>query len=165
MARLHSWQRGAADLVSVAVSVTLMAVVFAGTTASFLYGREALTREEHFKAVAYYLRGQMEEVQTAIALVDGATNPNSSRSVISENWVNYPPHKIGGTSQEDPISITISRKATRVDLTETGPGDDYYLIEMKAQWRERDLVENTRNGTGKAETLLFRTAFVARRGL
>jgi hypothetical protein len=165
MARFHSWQRGAADIVSVAVGLTLMAVVFAGTTASFLYGREALIREEHFKAVAYLLRGQMEEVQTAIAIVDNATNANSSRNVLSENWYNYPAQKIAGSSREEPISVTIGRKATRVDLPETGDGDDYYLIEMRAQWRERDLAENGRNGLGKFETLSLKTAFVARRGL
>lgn len=166
MARQHSWQRGAADLVSVGVGLTLLAVVFAGTTASFLYGREAMTREEYFKAAAYILRGKMEEVQTAIALVDDATNPRSARNLFCSEWVNYPPYTIEDRDDRHKhIVVTVSRKVRGEDLPETGEGWDYFSIEMRAQWQMRDFVEDRQDESGKAETLIFKTAFVARRGL
>lgn len=167
MARHHSWQRGAADLVSVAVGLTLLAVVFAGTTASFIYGREALAREEHFKVAAYFLRGETEEVQAAMGLVDAATQPDTPQSLLTgDNWVFCDSRIIEkNDGREEAIMVTISRKAKAVDLPETGPVVDYYLLEMRAQWRERDFAEDRQSEPGKLEELKFKTAVVVRRGL
>ena len=166
MARHHLLQRGAADLVSVAVGLTLLAVVFAGTTASFLYGREALAREEHFKTVAYFLRGETEEVQAAMGLVDAAANPDNTQNLLSLEWKFCDSRTIEkNNGREEAIMVTISRKAKAENLPETGEGYDYFLLEMRAQWRERDFAEDRQSEPGKLEELKFMTAVVVRRGL
>jgi hypothetical protein len=145
----------------------MLAIVFAGTAGSFIYGRAALAREEHFKAVAYLLRGKMEEVQSVMQMVDAARDPYSPRSQMGA--FTYPPYTIEDyrLRREKPISVTIQRRAIRQeDLPETGIGTvDYYVLTMDATWRERDLPEDGGGGPGKLDTLTFVTAFVARGNL
>jgi hypothetical protein len=166
MVRFRSWQRGAADLVSVAVGLTLLAIVFAGTAGSFVYGREALAREEHFKQVAYMLRARMEEVQAAIEMVSGARTPGDPRCLLGGQV--YPVEEIESNMRYDnptrkPIRVTIQRMPIdTVNLVDTGPALDYYVLTMKATWREHDLPEDRRTEPGKDESLTFTTAFVVR---
>jgi hypothetical protein len=161
MVRHRQWQRGAADLVSVGVGLAMLSIVFAGTTGSFIYGREALARQEHFKAVAYLLRSKMEEVQAAIQLVQKARDPNDPQNLLGD-YTYYPPRMIeGNLGREKQIAVYIHRRPVQqVDLVETGEGVDYYVLTMDANWHERDYAEDSRNSTGKSETLTFTTAFV-----
>jgi hypothetical protein len=59
--RIRRLERGAADLVTVAVGMTIVAIAAIGTSYSLLYGREALIHQEHYKTALYKLRGFMEE--------------------------------------------------------------------------------------------------------
>ena len=158
--RHRHWQRGAADLISVGVGLTMLAIVFAGTTGSFIYGREALARQEHFKVVAYLLRAKMEEVQAAVSLVGKARDSNNPQNLLRETT--YPAIMIeGNQGREKQIAVYIHRYAIdQEDLPETGEGVDYYILKMTASWRERDLAEDRRSSPGKTETLSFTTAFV-----
>ena len=161
MVRHRQCQRGAADLVSVGVGLAMLAIVFAGTAASFVYGREALTREEHFKAVAYLLRAKMEEVQSAMQLVTAARE-SGPQSLMGE--YDYPPVYLDESMRlrEKLIVVYIHRRPVdAVDLAETGMGTiDYYVLTMDANWHERDYAEDGRGGPGKQERLSFTTAFV-----
>jgi hypothetical protein len=160
MVRHRQWQRGAADLVSVGVGLAMLAIVFAGTTGSFIYGREALARQEHFKAAAYLLRSRMEEVQAAIQLIERARDSNDPLNMLRE--FTYPAVLIEGNRGRDKqIAVFIHRRPVdQVDLPETGVGTDYYVLTMDASWRERDLAEDRRSSPGKTEVLTFTTAFV-----
>jgi len=161
MVRHRQWQRGGADLVSVGVGLAMLSIVFAGTTGSFIYGREALARQEHFKAVAYLLRSKMEEVQAAVQLIQKARDSNHPQNQLRA--YTYPPIMIekGYLGREKQIAVYIHRwKVEEVDLMETGEGTDYWVLTMDASWRERDFAEGSRNSPGKLETLTFTTAFV-----
>ncbi len=59
--RIRKWERGAADLVTIAVGLTIVAITAIGTSYSLLYGRQALIQQEHYKTALYKLRGFMEE--------------------------------------------------------------------------------------------------------
>ncbi len=55
------------------------------------------------------------------------------------------------------VSATLSRdRIDAVDLPETGAGDDYYIITVRAHWVERN---------GMVQDLAFRTAIFAQRAL
>jgi hypothetical protein len=159
--RLRQWQRGAADLVSVGVGLAILAIVFAGTAGSFIYGREALARQEHYKAAAYLLRAKMEEVQAAMQLV-AAAREAGIQSMLGE--YTYPPVYLeNNLGREHAIAVTIHRQRVYVAyLPETGDPPDYYVLTMDASWRERDYAENRRSDPGKLETLTFQTAFVVK---
>lgn len=162
MVRLRSWQRGAADLVTLGTSLAVLAIVFAGTAASFQYGREALTREEHYKAAAYILRSKMEEVQAGIQMIDAARDGSRSNNLLSE--FDYPPIPLeNNLGRERAVYVYVHRyPVTEFDLIETGPGTDYFILKMKASWRYRDMAENTRSDPGKLDELTFTTAFAVR---
>lgn len=162
MVRLRHWQRGFTDLVSVGVGLAILAIVFAGTAGSFIYGRATLAREEHFKVVAHLLRGKMEEVQSAMQLVDDARNPYSPRNLLRRQT--YPPVMIERNDRRDkPIAVTIERlPVDTVNLAETGGVLDYYVLTMRATWREHDLAVDASVRPGKMDSLIFITAFVAR---
>jgi hypothetical protein len=162
MIRHRHWQRGSADLISVGVGLLMLAIVFAGTTGSFIYGREALARQEHFKVVAYLLRAKMEEVQAAVQLVQKARDDNDPQNVLRE--YTYPPIMIeSNRGREKQIAVYIHRRPVdQVDLTETGEGVDHYVLTMDASWHERDYAEDRRSSPGKQEKLSFTTAFVVR---
>ncbi len=68
MLRKKVWQRGSADLISVAVGMTILAIVTGGTAAAMVYGRELTAHEEHYKTAAYALRGAMEAGPGRIAV-------------------------------------------------------------------------------------------------
>ncbi|MCX6600252.1 MAG: hypothetical protein NT025_01660 [bacterium] len=160
MLRHRHWQRGGADLVSVGVGLTMLAIVFAGTTGSFIYGREALARQEHFKVVAYLLRAKMEEVQAAMQLVQKARDNNDPQNLLGECI--YPPIMMeSNQGREKQIAVYIHRrKVEEMRLPETGDIVAYYVLTMDASWHERDQAEDRRSSPGKLETLSFTTAFV-----
>jgi len=159
MLRHRHWQRGGADLVSVGVGLTMLAIVFAGTTGSFIYGREALARQEHFKVVAYLLRAKMEEVQAAMQLVQKARDDTDSQNLLGEQI--YTPVMIESNhGREKQIAVYIHRRKVEEKRSETGDVVNYYILTMDASWHERDQAEDRRSSPGKLETLSFTTAFV-----
>jgi hypothetical protein len=160
MARKWSLQRGSADLVSVAVGVTILAIVMAGTAGSMVYGREALMREEHYKAAAYLLHGKMEEAQATLHLIPAASDPSHLQPL---NWGQFPIEISRDRGGITPINVRITQDLIeRVDLPETGVNWDYYVITMHANWRERDYAEDARTGAGQDREITLKTAVVLR---
>jgi hypothetical protein len=161
MVRHRHWQRGSADLISVGVGLTMLAIVFAGTAGSFIYGREALARQEHFKAVAYLLRAKMEEVQAAMQLVQKARDDNDPQNLLRAET--YPPRMIeSNLGRDKQIAVYIQRRPVEPAYLRAEMGEVviYYVLTMDASWHERDQAEDRRSGPGKLETLSFTTAFV-----
>lgn len=160
----QTWQRGAADLVSVGVGMLILAIVLAGTTASMVWGRDAITHQEHYKAAAYILRGKMEEVQMAMQLEPQARDQHSPNSFMAAFDYDPIPLDLGSDrSGTEPVYVYIHRNAVvPVYLPETGPELDYYVLTMSARWRERDFAANLREDRGKEQEIVFTTAFVVR---
>jgi hypothetical protein len=156
MLRKKVWQRGGADLVSVAVGMVILAIVTAGTASALVYGRELTSHEEHYKAAAFALRGVMEEVQGELEYVQAARDQVNLNSTRIYAYVNLDdPSDYHGNVRV--VRATISRdRVEPVDLQETGPGYDYYLITVRASWTERN---------GMPNEMAFHTAIFAQRAL
>lgn len=157
MARKRKWQRGSADLVSVACGLTILAIVTAGTSAAMVYGREALVREEHYKAAAYALRGVMEEVQGELIYVDRA---RESQYLGPRLFPDVPLDRVDDHSGINrPVICHLSRDMVQqVYLPETGESLDYYIVTCRANWVERDYAEDARGGSGERREIVFTTA-------
>jgi hypothetical protein len=155
MLRKKVWQRGSADLISVAVGMTILAIVMGGTAAAMVYGRELTAHEEHYKTAAYALRGVLEEAQGELEYVDdarGRENLNATR-IMGRVALDEATDRSGVKI----VTATLSRdRIDAVDLPETGLGDDYYIITVRAHWIERN---------GMVQDLAFRTAIFAQRAL
>lgn len=149
------WQRGSADLISVAVGMTILAIVTGGTAAAMVYGRQLTAHEEHVKAAAYVLRGILETAQGELEYVDEARARESLNSVRNMGrWALDEGADHGGV---EVVTAAVTRdRVDAVDLPETGPGDDYYIVTVRAHWIERN---------GMVQDLAFRTAIFAQRAL
>ncbi|MBU0507573.1 hypothetical protein KKH27_01870 [bacterium] len=161
----RTWQSGAADLISVAVGMAILSIVVAGTSAAMIYGRDALLREEHAKAAAYLLRGEMEKFQAGLQVVDDARNADYGRSYLNTLETSAPiaidtRADRGGDHQQ--VFVTIRRERVRyVDPLVQGSG---YIIEAKATWTEPDLAGSRRTG-GSQREIKFKTATVVKQEL
>jgi len=156
----RSIQRGSADLVSVAVGLTVLAIVMAGTASSMVYGRSALIKEEHYKAAAYLLRGKMEEEQASLQLIDEA---RLSRNLQPMDWGLHYIEMSNDRSGIRPIQVHITQDAIDwTDLPETGRNIDYYTITMHATWRERDDASDNRTEPGQVREITLTSSVVTR---
>lgn len=133
-------ERGAADLVSVAVGLTIIAITVVGTSYSLLYGRQALIHQEHYRAALYKLRGFMEEEtarlkfsQTYQADLNWQESPNE----LQEFALDLP------TDRDGDIQVTTARiyreRFDEIDVPTTTRAPDYYRITGKAEWQEAGL--------------------------
>jgi hypothetical protein len=160
----RNWQRGVADIVSLGVGILILGITTAGTTASMVYSREILTRQEHYKAAAFKLRGAMEEVIGKIEM-----NPNGWRN----NPENLKAKFLRIEALEDPrdrdgihpIYVTISQdRIEDVNLPETEP-IDYYHVTLRASWYERDMPDSRNVNNRMARRIAFTTSVVLREDL
>jgi hypothetical protein len=151
----------------------LLGIVTAGTSAAMVYGREALIRQEHYKAAAYILRGMMEQAQGELQYVDEA------RGDRNLGQLTYPDKPLDlaaerGTSVQR-VMVTVSRDVVEeVDDPRNGPRmgnngqvkpPDFYRLRMHAQWRERDYAENLRDEAGIIREITMETAVLVRADL
>jgi hypothetical protein len=147
MAQRLKWQRGMVDMVSLGVGMLLLGIVTAGTTASMVYGREALLREEHYKVAANILRGKMEERIAEIQLVQASRTRSKCGTVQYLPGISLDaPGDRGGVRMV--VCYLTQEKVDSTDLPETGIGTDYYTIYMKAVWNERPYAENGHDRQG-----------------
>jgi hypothetical protein len=160
MAKWTKLQRGSADLITVAVGLLIMAVVTAGTSAAMVYGREMLLREEHYKAAAYLLRGQMEAQQTALLIPEGRIDLSAKDHYLSKPLdLDSDRNRVGIR----PVYCVFSRK--KVDAIHNpqlgSTAVAYYRFTISASWTERDLAEGNRNQL-KTYSMSLTTSFVPR---
>lgn len=155
------WQRGAADLVSLMAGMTILSIVVAGTAASMIYGREALLREEHYKAAAYLLRGWMEHEQGKIHAIPTAVE----RMQTTEIRIGSFPLDLSSDREGNilPVVATVFRAPVQLrNLPETAELVDWYQLTMRVIWTERDYAESRRNRSGITRSISFTTSFVTR---
>jgi hypothetical protein len=135
-------------MVSVGVGVLLMAIVTAGTSAAMVYGREALLRQEHYKAAAYILRSLMEQQQAELQLVEQARSGTGSLTGrdFGTQYLDTDRDR-GSGNRIEKVAVSLWREPIDpVDdlMNGTNPVQrpDYYHIKLHARWTERDYAED-----------------------
>ncbi len=138
--RIRKLERGAADLITVAIGLTIIAITAIGTSYSLLYGRQALIHQEHYKTALYKLRGFMEE-QTARVRYTGASTASYRSDLL---WMMSPQEQTAEldtrTDRDGNMNVT-PVKLTRepfelVDDPLTSYNPDYFRLRATASWEE-----------------------------
>ena len=150
--RHRKCQRGAIDLMQVAVAFLMITVAVVGTTYAMFYGRQAIIRQEHRKVALYHLRQYVEEWNARI-LIEASEIPagemlggSDAKVVVDLDDSSVP--------ERAKVRATLSREQTvAVDLPETGVGIDYYRLGFTVTWHEND---------GMDQSILIRTSMVQR---
>jgi hypothetical protein len=158
MTRRRKWQSGTVDLVSVAVGMVILSIAVAGTSAAMIYGRDILMRQEHYKAVAYLLRGEMEKKQWELVGVIQVDDDRAFGSKTQYTDLNTSTEHGRGSRV---IRVTIVQQPILKHFDNSGILDYYYLT-MYATWAEPTLAGADR-GELQERQIKFSTA-VARRG-
>jgi hypothetical protein len=149
-------------MVSIGVGVILLGIVTAGTSAAMVYGREAMIRQEHYKAAAYILRSMMEQTQNELQIITAART--SVGAFQAKEWPNMAsldgPQDRGVGNPTKHVLVTIRRDVIEPvdDLSNNPPnGVDYFRVTLHADWRERDYAERTSGSYGSPSNGLDRT--------
>jgi hypothetical protein len=135
--RIRRLERGAADLVTVAVGITIVAIAAIGTSYSLLYGRQALIHQEHYKTALYKLRGFVEEQTARVRFAsiyrensEWMTQPQEQRNVALDT-----PTDRDGEMLQTVATLWRERIDYKDDpLTRKNP--DYYRVTAYAEWEE-----------------------------
>jgi hypothetical protein len=163
MEKMRRMQRGAADLVAVAVGITILAITAIGTSSALVYGRQALINQEHFKVATYALRGELEyEVGRFLIFSryrdDGSNFFNFTPQIVDlDNPNDHDGHIMmtRAVITRDPIEV--------VNLIETGDSNDFYRIVMRATWDDvvvaGFLGNRGRNRGGAHHEIMLTTTF------
>ena len=134
--RIRKLERGAADLVTIAVGMTILAIAAIGTSYSLLYGREALIHQEHYKTALYKLRGFMEEETARIRFAASYRYDTAWLITPRETEVELDSR----TDRDGRVMMTtavLRRKAFElVNDPMTSLDPDYYRVECTATWEE-----------------------------
>lgn len=153
MTRRRKWQSGSADLVSVAVGMVILSIAVTGTAASMIYGRDILTRQEHYKAVAYLLRGEMEKKQWELVSILEVTNFVARGATVNTVNLNLPTERGRGNQV---TTVTLIQRPIELHLDANDDPDFYYLT-IDARWTEPDLAGG-RDENLQQRMLTFTTA-------
>lgn len=162
---IRKLERGSADLVTIAVGLTIIAITVVGTSYSLLYGRQALIHQEHYRAALYKLRGFMEEEMARMKHASGYQNNQTwkgSRNELEEFELDLPSDRDGD------IQVTtaqIYREAfNEVDVAYTSISPDYIRITAVAEWQESAIpglgVEVEREFVGPNRKITLTATFV-----
>lgn len=166
--RIRKLERGAADLVTIAVGMTIVAIAAIGTSYSLLYGRQALIHQEHYKVALYKLRGFMEE-QTARIRFTGSSTASYRNDLA---WVVTPQEvEVDLDTRTDRDGQAVRTIATLrrgpfelVDNVLTSMSPDYYRIVCTATWEEPiiagDEFGDQRDRVGPERTITLQSTFV-----
>ncbi len=135
--RIRKLERGSADLVSIAVGLTIIAITVVGTSYSLLYGRQALIHQEHYRAALYKLRGFMEE-EMARMKYSASYQANGtwigSQNGLEEFALDLP------TERDGDMQVTMARiyrdRFDVIDVAYTSIAPDYIRITGHAEWQE-----------------------------
>ena len=166
--RIRKLERGAADLVAIAVGMTIIAIAAIGTSYSLLYGREALIQQEHYKTALYKLRGYMEE-NTARIRFTGSTS-TSYRNDLA--WKITPQttrvELDARTDRDGRVEMTYATltrlPVVEVDNAMTSMFPDFYRLTCTATWEEPVISgdlgsRDDRERTGPLRTITLTSTF------
>ncbi len=143
--RLRKLQRGAIDLFSIAIGLTIISITAVGTSYSLLYGRQALIQQEHYRTALYKLRGFMEEEMARMKF--------SAWYQDNQGWWGTPNdleefNLDSPTDRDGDLRETYSyiyRDAIEwVDDPVTRMAPDYWRITAHAEWKEPAVAGMTR---------------------
>jgi hypothetical protein len=170
MSKMHRLQRGAADIVAVAVGLTILAIATIGTSTALVYGREALVQQEHYKVAAYQLRGVMEE---EIAHIQMNIGPDQQGYYTAGRYLNFEtigivldsPHDRGGAIYQTVGEIT----RDNVETYPSGTHPMWGVMTLRATWREA-VVSGVPSGQpfnleGPPQTIVMTAPFLFRGAL
>jgi len=147
--RIRKWERGAADLVTIAVGLTIVAITAIGTSYSLLYGRQALIQQEHYKTALYKLRGFMEEEVARYRFSAGYRSNYSWANARREVTVDLDtPTDRNGDIQVTTATLWRAAFSFKDDIL-TGVSPDFFKIEAHAVWTEpvgAGIVDGEANG-------------------
>jgi len=164
MARWRGWQRGAINMVEVGISVIVVGIVTAGTTASIVWSRDALTHQEHYKAAVYILRGKLETWQAGVQLIPEARDWSRASSLLHPT--SYPPVALDQVSDRGgrkPVLVYCSVDSViAVDYRDTGEGVDFYRVTMSARWTERPYAGARGSSEAVERQVVFKTSVAGR---
>ncbi len=163
--RIRKLERGAADLVTIAVGMTILAIAAIGTSYSLLYGREALIHQEHYKTALYKLRGFMEEETARIRF---SANYRYDLAYI------ITPHEQeveldSRTDRDGRVMMTtalLRREAFyQGDDPLTTLNPDYYRVTCTASWEEPIIAgdlgsDDDRERKGPERTIRLQSTFI-----
>ena len=156
MTRRRKWQSGSADLVSVAVGMMILSIAVTGTSAAMIYGREILTRQEHYKAVAYLLRGKMEKKVWELSSMPLARQSQSLQGTAEVIELTLPNDRGPGSQVVD---VTVEQNRIReipnLSIHPTTPA--YYELIMTASWVEPEMAEQGREHGQQEREIRFVT--------
>jgi len=163
--RIRKLERGAADLVTIAVGLTIIAITVIGTSYSLLYGRQALVHQEHYRTALFKLRGFMEEEMAKMKhspTYQADLNWQNQRNELQAYKLDVPTDRDGHIRQTD---ARIYRDPIEsVDVAATRFAPDYYRIVGHAQWREAASAgvtnEEERSDVGPWRTITLQTTFI-----
>jgi hypothetical protein len=155
------WQRGEADIISVAVGMVILSIIVAGTSQAMIYGRDVLIRQENEKAVAYLLRGYMDQWQSRIQTEEPERSTNQlGRAFVEHNTTSLTTVVAGGSTPA--LGVDLVRDPVReVRFTESGVEISWYELTCHARWTENPM-PSTETPRGQARELIFRTYVVIR---
>jgi hypothetical protein len=163
MEKKRRLQRGAADLVAVAVGITILAITAIGTSSALVYGRQALINQEHFKVATYALRGELEYEMGRFLVFSRYRDDLSS-------FFNFTPKIVDLDNPNDRGGHVFMTRAVitrdlveKVNLIETGPTNDYYRIVMRAEWDDAVIAgflgSSEHNNSGAHHEILLKSTF------
>lgn len=135
--RIRRLERGAADLVTIAVGMTIVAIAAVGTSYSLLYGRQALIHQEHYKTALYKLRGFMEEHMARVRFASTWRSDiewMTQRREETDVPLDSPQDRDGEMVQTIATLWRGGIEAIDDPLTKDVP--DYYRITAYADWTE-----------------------------
>ncbi|MBK6765904.1 MAG: hypothetical protein IPG71_06115 [bacterium] len=163
--RIRQLERGAADLVTIAVGLTIIAITVIGTSYSLLYGRQALVHQEHYRTALYKLRGFMEEEMARIkhsTYYQNDLNWLNQRNTLEAFQLDVPTDRDGRIRETD---VRIYRDAIEfVDVVTTSVAPDYLRIVGHAEWREAALAgigeQDERTDVGPARSIKLQATFL-----
>jgi hypothetical protein len=158
MTRRRKWQSGSADLVSVAVGMVILSIAVTGTAAAMIYGRDIMARQEHYKAVAFMLKGAMEKKQWELVSVVSSTDDRAFRPVVTTETLNLALERGQGNRE---IPVTLVQEPVIQHYDQNGMPDYYYLT-IRARWTEPDLAGGNDHATMQEREMKFTTAIALR---
>ncbi|MCB9366887.1 MAG: hypothetical protein H6506_05105 [Calditrichaeota bacterium] len=162
--RIRKLQRGAIDLMGIAVGLTIISITAIGTSYSLLYGRQALIQQEHYRTALFKLRGFMEEEMARMRFSDYYRG--------NQSWWGAPndlaPYSLDVLTDRDgdirPTYATIYRDPIEyVDDAITRMAPDYFRITAHAEWTEAAIPGITTadkgDDAGRDQQITLRTTF------
>jgi hypothetical protein len=137
--------------------MVILSIAVSGTAAAMIYGREILNRQEHYKAAAYLLKGELEKKQWEIVALSRATTSEALQATTKEV-----PLTILGERGSGGMEMLVRIDQKRIEpvyVTEIDPSvPAYYVLEYDATWLEPEMAGSRDQNNYQERTIKLVTA-------